>query len=597
MQARKKRNTKKRLKLFDADDIATKIHQSVCRDLSSSTQKYGALHPLGFYAKDQKKNLLKKFVGVSTDNDKLTEEAYEKFKAINDHMGKVESGFKRPTAPRITSTVPDLEKILMKARALMHTVVATFDEDELFHLSQHGPGTSIGTSFMDSSVEAKFTFPISMTARVAPLFDRYLLHDFTTRRAVEDFNTANPVSDRYLLVKGSRATTVDKTNSARRMIAIEPTGNMFFQQGLMQMLYKRMEHVGLNLETLQHEHRERARIASITSQEATIDWSSASDCTSRELLRWLMPPKWFAYLELVRCPTMELNGEDVELNMFSTMGNATTFPLETLVFWTIGHALQDLRDGNNSLFHSANYDFSTISVFGDDCIVPTKLATDFMSVLEQVGFIVNTEKSFYSEDEGFRESCGGDFFHGYDVRPFHLKAPASTKQSNLEPWLYIIANRLLQKYIMYFGRLNYIYEKELWKTLAKLFSEHHIKIKLVPVSAPDDSGLKIAFDLERWATHYPSLTFEKISVSRHGTISYLYHRFIYRDREERFEHLHMTLALKGLSNRREITFYQNLFPVPTRSIPNEEWKSTKHKGGYIVAKGITCHWHVPRIAR
>lgn len=595
MKVRKKQQIKAR-QLFDPDEIATIISQATNRDLSVINTVYDDTHPLGKYAEDQSKDLLKKYCGLTTDTDALTLAAYEKFKAVNIHMGSVDRDFVPPSAPRIISTVPTLDKILMKARAIMHTVCSTFDEDEWFFRCQHGPGTSIGTSFADSSLEAKFTYPISITPRVAPLMERYLLHDFTTRRAVLDFNSACPVSGRYSYVMGSRATTVDKTNSARRMIAIEPTGNMFFQQGLMDMLYERMEQVGLDVEFLQHEHRERARIASITSQEATIDWSSASDCVSRELLRWLLPPKWFWAVDLVRCTTMEICGEDTELNMFSTMGNATTFPLETLIFFTIGHALLDLRDGNTSLFVDYNYDWKRVSAFGDDCIVPTRIAKEYIKTLEQVGFIVNTEKSFYSEDEGFRESCGGDYYRGYDVRPFHLKAPTTTKLSSLEPWLYIIGNRLIQKYISCFGRLSYIYEKEFFRKLVELFNRFEIKIKLVPTIMPDDSGLKIAFDLLRFSRHYPEAKFAKVKVSRHGTVAYSYCRFIYRDNEEQFEHLHLAYALKAISRRNVIEpDSTGLFPVPTRIKPEEEWRSQKHKGGYVVAKGITCHWHVPRI--
>lgn len=594
MKVRKKQV--KQRSLFNPDAIATKIHQALCRDMSEANAEHGLAHPLGFYAKDQRRQLLKKFCGSAVKDDQLTEEAYKKFIAINDHMSRVEQNFVRPSAVRITSDVPELDKILIKARTLMYSILGNFDEETFFNHCQHGPGTSIGTSFEDSSIEAKFTFPISMTARVAPLMDRYLLHDTTTCRAVLDFNTEYPLTDRYTFVTGSRATTVDKTSTARRMIAIEPTGNMFFQQGLMALIYELMEHAGLNVEFLQQQHRERARIASITSKEATIDWSSASDCVSLELLRWLLPPNWFYWLELVRCPTMELNGTDVKLNMFSTMGNATTFPLETLVFWTIGQALLSVRSGDRSTFIDPNYDKRAISVFGDDCIVPTYLATDFMSVLTQVGFIVNTEKSFYSEDEGFRESCGGDYYHGYDVRPFHLKAPSTNNRSNLEPWLYIIGNRLIQKYMMYFGRLTYLYEKELWKELVNLFYDNDLQIKVVPSFMPDDSGFKIAFDLERFARHYPKAKFAKVSVSKHGTVQFPYCRFIYREKEERFEHLHCAYALRALSNRKDKNVLtRDLFPVPTRSIPKEEWRNLKRKGGYVVAKGLTCHWHVPRL--
>jgi len=90
------------------------------------------------------------------------------------------------------------------------------------------------------------------------------------------------------------------------------------------------------------------------------------------------------------------------------------------------------------------------SVFGDDCIVPTSIAANYITALEGVGFEVNDYKSFYGETEKFRESCGGDYLAGHAVRPYTVRAPTSQKMSSLEPWLYIIFNSVITKYISHF---------------------------------------------------------------------------------------------------------------------------------------------------
>lgn len=574
----KKNHTRsKKQSLFEPDEIAILISQAVSRDLSSVKHVYDKTHPIGFLADVQSAQLLKKYKSSKSDQKSLEDLTFAKFREVNTHMANYATPefLGNPQALRVLSSTPFLEAILVKARATVRQVLGYLSEDEFFDQCRNGPGTSIGTAYSDSSLEAKFTFPISMTARVAPLMKRYFAHNFQLRAAVEKFNDANPVSDWYTFVKGSRATTVDKSSTSRRMIAIEPTGNMYFQQGLMHCMYRRMERFGLDVTSLPETHQNRARISSITSKEATIDWSSASDCVSRELIRWLLPPTWFFYCDMVRSPIMLINNEEVELNMFSTMGNAVTFPLETLVFWAIGHACRTQMAGQRSLFVEHD-EWNLVSAFGDDCIVPTDIAPVFIQTLERLGFIVNKEKSFY-DTAGFRESCGGDYLHGYDVRPYSLRAPSSNKTSALEPWLYIIGNRLLQKYITCFGRLSYVYEKEFFKLLFGLFSKYGIHIKIVPYYYPDDSGLKIAFDLQRFALCYPA-KFCKIAKSVHGTYDFSYCRFIYRQREKKFDDLHYILALQK--------------PVLRETSP---WRATKKKGGYIVAKGQTCHWHVPRL--
>jgi hypothetical protein len=352
----------------------------------------------------------------------------------------------------------------------------------------------------------------------------------------------------------------------------------------MTMMYGRLAKVGLDVTSLPALHKELARVGSITGNLATIDFTSASDCVSIELLRWILPPKWFRVIESVRSPSASFYGEHKELHMISTMGNATTFPLETLVFWTYAHAvLLSLRPGN-SLFPEWE-DLNCVSVFGDDCIVPTPAAVPFMDCMESIGFVVNKEKSFYGA-ERFRESCGGDYLAGYDVRPFNLRAPHSRKMSALEPWLYIIFNGLITRYTMYFGSLTYVYDKELWRLLFSYFTKYKISIKLVPSYFPDDAGLKVSHDIQRFLNHY-TFHLDRIDKSEHGTYMFRYCRFQYRQKIEKYAAIELASWLKRPT-------------VTTPFCPAEEPDSftpLRRIGGYVVAKGLSCHWHVPRVER
>jgi hypothetical protein len=106
-----------------------------------------------------------------------------------------------------------------------------------------------------------------------------------------------------------------------------------------------------------------------------------------------------------------VNGKWHLLEKFSSMGNGFTFELETLIFLCLILAVdetgQKLESGRN------------VFTYGDDIICPTEYSEAVISALKFSGFSLNMKKSFVSGP--FRESCGGDFFGGVDVRPFFLK--------------------------------------------------------------------------------------------------------------------------------------------------------------------------------
>jgi hypothetical protein len=601
-------------KIFCPDTIKDKICQAVRRDMNSPLQKHGECHgvlsPLHVRMAQE---IDKKYTSISRQDDDLRVTAFLKFLQVQEHM--LNFGLEGLNLPSNEQMYPQTRygsrhNILLRARAICRSILSPFSEDEWFQATKHGTGSSIGVPFIDTSLEAKSTLPMTVTKNASSLLTRYLDFDSQLKSAIVNHNRTYPLGSWYEVVEGSRATTVPKSAKIDRMIAVEPTGNMFLQQGLMTMMYVRFKRAGLDLETLPTQHRRRAQIASLTSNEATIDWSSASDCVSIELLRWLLPPMWFECLDTVRSKFMSLDKESIELSMFSTMGNAATFPLETLVFYSLAHAVRLERSGTLSHFPEWK-DRHLCSVFGDDCIVPTDMAEDFIQVVCSVGFIVNKEKSFYGK-EGFRESCGGDYLRGYDNRPFYLKSPTSTRLSALEPWLYIIGNRLMPKYISCFGKRNYIYEKELWSTFFGLFREYNLKIKIVPADYPDDAGLKVFDDHERIDLCFTPV-WSELKVNQHGCVHFLFCRFKYRMDKKRFDELHYHSWLKTRAiydpqsgdREREMhrvfkfrrnSFLQNyniLKHLSDFDTPVVKWQQRKVRGGYVVARGDTVQWTVP----
>jgi len=562
-----------------------------------------AVGPVALIAERQANELLKKFASPSVDQQPLVTKTIQKFLDVNEHMGTWD--FPVPTSDaRVQRHTSFEDGVLIRARNLMKFVLTDFDEDEWFTRSKNSGGSSIGVPFTDTSPERKFTFPISVTARAKPLFDQYMLFDSQLKSAILYLNGQTPIGEMYNIVEGSRATTVEKNDTIRRQIAIEPTANMFLQQGLMEMLYARMKVVGLDVSVLPTEHVRRAEEASITGRQATIDFSSASDCVSIKLLRWLLPPKWFDAVMLVRCDTMSVADVATPLNMVSTMGNAGTFPLMTLTLWTLAHAVRLAKENTYSSY-PAWEDLKEVSVFGDDCIVSSDLAADFIAVAEYVGFLVNREKSHIEPTDKFRESCGGDFLTGYNVRPFNLRAPTSCRLSSLEPWLYVIGNGLLKKYRSYFGDLTYMYEKRFFETLFRLFVEYKIQVKLVPDDMPDDAGLKISNDIERFVLCYP-ITFSEIHKSKQGSYSFKYLRFVYKTRRATNDDVRYAVWLKtprrsslynALIKRHTYRDVRSVLRDYTQQADREtpKWSSNRRIGGYVVAKSVTGHWSVPGI--
>jgi len=144
---------------------------------------------------------------------------------------------------------------------------------------------------------------------------------------------------------------------------------------------------------------------------STIDLSSASDSISTELCRELLPPDWFYFLNRVRSPAYVISELGVEeprrYEKFVTMGNGFCFPLQTLLFASLVHAVDPTAKPG-----------SDFRVFGDDIIVRQKIAREVIRLLAKVGFRTNVRKTFVSGP--FRESCGSNWYKGEDVTPMTL---------------------------------------------------------------------------------------------------------------------------------------------------------------------------------
>jgi hypothetical protein len=236
-------------------------------------------------------------------------------------------------------------------------------------------------------------------------------------------------------VESDGVTFVPKDARTDRPIAVGASLNLYLQLGVKSYMEERLKLVGVDL-TDQSRNQELARQGSLyfgtdtlpnPGQFCTIDLASASDSISIELVRLLLPSDWFAFLDDLRHKSGVIDGEELLYEKFSAMGNGFTFPLESLIFWAVAKAASE-QDG--SVTHK-----SDIAVYGDDIIVRRKHSDAVLSALSFCGFEVNSEKSFLLGP--FKESCGKDYLHGNDVRPFYLKREVTSYDD-----LYFICNSI-----------------------------------------------------------------------------------------------------------------------------------------------------------
>jgi hypothetical protein len=235
----------------------------------------------------------------------------------------------------------------------------------------------------------------------------------------------------------ARVVLVPKDSRGPRLISCEPREYMYIQQGLMSLMYDRVDHykaisgqVGF---TDQTRNQVLAQLGSFSGRYVTLDLKEASDRVSLALVEYLFPENWVKAFKACRSPITVLpDGREVRMVKFAPMGSALCFPVEALTFWSLCLAAMDVPDSFlKKLFYVSpkgtdipeqqltEAQQMCLSVFGDDIIVEQPHPEAVVQALECVGLAVNRDKSY---DKGpFRESCGHDYFHGSYVSPTRFK--------------------------------------------------------------------------------------------------------------------------------------------------------------------------------
>lgn len=235
----------------------------------------------------------------------------------------------------------------------------------------------------------------------------------------------SPPSQPEVLVidRRSETTFVPKSWKSMRTISMESPTLMYLQQGILAAIDDMVEQSTYLRNRIGTHDQSRNRIlaeeASIWRNYATIDLSAASDSVAWSLVKEVFKnTPLYPYLIATRSThTVLPNEEEVFLKKYAPMGSALCFPIETMIFASICELVT--RRWQHNCAESGRFS-GRFSVYGDDIICPTECAEDVIDVLQQLGFRVNGNKSFWREDDWYRESCGGEYIDGVDVTPIRL---------------------------------------------------------------------------------------------------------------------------------------------------------------------------------
>lgn len=362
---------------------------------------------------------------------------------------------------------------------------------DFFHEGGVGPGVSIGSQGNDFYSKLFSSRLTATSPRLVYYYKRYIrcFPEWANAENIRLMSYGEPE-----IVRGNRLDFVPKNDDISRTICVEPTLNMFAQMGFDKILRRRLiSAFGIDLTYQQFKNRELARKGSIDGSFVTIDLSSASDSISLNMLRSFLPADFLCLLEGLRCKETKLpNGTWHSTNMISTMGNGTTFPLQTILFACV--VMSAFRLSGLAPIYPTGSELGNFGVNGDDIVVPAEISLKVLRLLRLLGFSTNMDKTFV---EGpFRESCGGDYFEGRNLRGVYIRRLSEPQD------FYSVVNQLN----LFSTRTGILLSRTVQFLLKKC------RFLPVPRWENDDAGIKLPFACIR----------KHLRPSRdlHGTIMY-----------------------------------------------------------------------------
>jgi hypothetical protein len=376
--------------------------------------------------------LVKKFIGVTSDTNALTEQersvaAESEFLASNERCREFNETFDPSTFNGFIASV------LGEVSVMLHNVFS--DSANAITLSniaaflRVGPGASSDIRDRAGTFWKLMQGTISFSSTLVYQVYRACTHVSPLTHVAE--TTRREMYGRHDFLNSlAQFLSVPKTSEKNRGICKQPSGNMVLQLATHTILVRLLlRWFDCDLEKQQELNKNLAMLGSFekfsmttrTWEWCTLDLSEASNFPA-VIVKYLFPVAVVQWLALIRSTYIRVGKRVYEKHMLSTMGNGFTFSLMTLLLSAIVKVLYSFADlpeyDTFTHLHSLGKKgdrIKTWAVYGDDIIVDKRVYGPLIKVLSALGFMVNEKKS-YSQGP-FRESCGGDFHHGYDVRP------------------------------------------------------------------------------------------------------------------------------------------------------------------------------------
>lgn len=383
---------------------------------SLEIQEYSSV--VDYYVKTQLVALVKKlpFTSKHSTGHNPRATAWKKFSAAEHRCKRVNQ---RSALLRYGVGFAYGDKVVSARRYIRKVIGDKPDIKRVYELCDWGPGASVGVHGNRTNLARKFLArrwtctPLALSYATQALWSNDQFRALLSERK-GDFvcydreKFAEVVRARVELVTHNNITFVPKSYKVERPIATEPLLNGFLQKGVDQYMRELLARSGIDLR-----YQEPNQALALEGSRggfnpyATLDLASASDSVSIGVAKTLLPPAWFEFLNSLRAHQYAFRGKKYTYEKFVSMGNGFCFPLETLIFAAVCHAICES--------HGSPDDFS---VYGDDIIVRQSEALAVIEFLRWLGFRTNPDKT--NVVGPFRESCGADWYSGQDVRPVYV---------------------------------------------------------------------------------------------------------------------------------------------------------------------------------
>lgn len=334
---------------------------------------------------------------------------------------------------RLTHCSPngDVEEILFKSRRKISALFDGRPADSFNCLLSclnddgsltWGPGSTLTIKGRRiTNINKLAEYPFRLSTDLFEFFSNYVSSNLGWLKAYIP-NIEGPcclTREHFSFCDTAKVTYVPKNSKVSRAITIEPTMNVAMTKVVGSALRTLLKGNGCDLSD-QERNRRLCEIA-VQANLATVDLSAASDSVTVALIYNLFPLHIADFLMKFRCPYYTDGTSVKNLMKYAGMGNAITFPLETLVFLVLTQTVSE----------HLGIDEMSVSVYGDDIICDSSIVEKLIQVFSYCGFTINEKKSHFAANDLFRESCGIQTFNGFDITPIYIKNIGQTAEDCL----------------------------------------------------------------------------------------------------------------------------------------------------------------------